>query len=363
MSRPIINPDNPPGTICLVRLSAIGDVTHMLPIVNTIRSHWPQTKITWIIGKSELELVRGLPDIELITFNKNRGVCAYLDLRQQLRGRRFDVLLLMQVSLRANLIPPFINAPIKIGFDRRRAKNLHRLFINRSIAAKTNQHVLDGLFCFTEALGITEKKLTWDLIRTDAEQTFAAGVLPETDQRTLLISPCASHASRNWPPKHYAEVADHAIKTHAMRVVLTGGYSEHRYAQQITAAMHSRPVDLVGRTTLRQLLAVIARADVVISPDSGPAHLATCAGKPVIGLYAASNPGRTGPYLSRERCVNRYPEAVRRYLGKDWRTIKWGTRVKHPGVMELITVADVCKKLDDLMFTGIQQSEADKLPA
>ncbi len=349
MPRPAAIPDNPPRTICLVRLSAIGDVTHTLPVVNTIRSHWPQTKITWVIGKSELELVRDLPGVEFITFDKRLGARAYLNLRRQLRGRRFDVLLLMQLSLRANLIPLFVTAPVRMGFDRRRAKNLHGLFINRRIEAKANQHVLDAFFCFTEALGITERRLAWDLCCADEEHAFAERVLPETGRHTLLISPCSSHARRNWPPERYAEIADYAAETRALRVVLTGERSACDYARRITGAMRTRPLDLTGRTTLRQLMAVILRADIVLSPDSGPAHLATCAGKPVIGLYAASNPARTGPYLSRRQCVNRYPDAVRRCLGKDWRTLPWGTRVNKSGVMELITVADVREKLDELV--------------
>ncbi len=339
---------NPPDTICLVRLSAIGDVTHALPIVNTIRSCWPQTKITWIIGKTELELVHDLPGVEFIAFDKRRGARAYLDLRRRLRGRRFDVLLLMQLSLRANLISLFVEAPVKIGFDRRRAKDLHGLFVNRRIEAKTNQHVLDAFFGFTRALGITEQRLVWDLCCSPEDQAFAERWLPDAPgTRTLLISPCGSHPRRNWPPERYAEIADYAAQTYAMRVVLTGGDStvERDYSRRITAAMHAKPIDLIGKTTLRELMAVIARADVVISPDSGPAHLATCAGKPVIGLYAASNPQRTAAYLSMQWCVNRYPDAVRRYLGKDWREVPWGAKVKDAGAMELITVADVRERL------------------
>ena len=342
--------DNPPESICLVRLSSIGDVTHTLPVVNTIRSYFPHTQITWIIGKSELRLVHDLPGVEFIAFDKSRGLRAYADLRRQLRGRRFEALLLMQLSLRANLIAPFVNASVKIGFDRRRAKNLHRLVINHPVKAKPHQHVLDSLFCFSEALNIDDKRFIWDQCCTDEDCDFAKRAIPG-DQRVLLISPCSSSPRRNWSPEHYAEAADHAAEQHKMRIVITGEAAERDYIRQITAAMHTRPIDLSGQTSLRQLMAVIRRADVVLSPDSGPVHLANCAGKPVIGLYAASNPERTGPYLSRQWCVNRYPDAVRLYLGKDWRTIPWGTRVNKPSVMDLIKVADVCEKLDRLSAT------------
>lgn len=344
--------DNPPESICLVRLSSIGDITHILPIVNTIMSYLPQTKITWIIGKLELALVHDLPGVEFIAFDKSKGMRTYLDLRQRLRKRRFDVLLLMQLSLRANLIAPLVNTSVRIGFDQHRSKDLHSLFINRRIKAKSNQHVLDSFFCFTQALGIEGQRLVWNQCFSDEERSFSEQVLSGVSDknRTLIISPCSSRRWRNWPPECYARIADYAVETYDMSVVLTGGntQTERDYARQITAAMRTRPLNLTGKTTLRQVTAIIARADIVISPDSGPAHIATCVGKPVIGLYAASNPDRTAPYLSKQWCVNRYPEAARRYLGKDWQILRWGTKIRNSNAMDLITVADVRKKLDAL---------------
>ena len=104
--------------------------------------------------------------------------------------------------------------------------------------------------------------------------------------------------------------------------------------------------NLVGQTSLKQLYALLADADLVIAPDSGPVHMATAAGTRVIGLYATSNPDRTGPYLARELTVNRYPDAVRAYLGKEVAQLRWGQRVRHPDAMALITVDDVISKID-----------------
>jgi heptosyltransferase I len=104
--------------------------------------------------------------------------------------------------------------------------------------------------------------------------------------------------------------------------------------------------DLIGRTTLKQLLALIARASVVVCPDSGPAHMATAVATPVVGLYATSNRHRTGPYLSQHLVVDRYPQAVQREFGKRVEDLRWGERVRNPGAMELIEVADVTAKLD-----------------
>jgi|GEM_PF-4085020 len=87
-----------PQSLCLLRLSAIGDCTHMLPIVHTLQRHWPQTRLTWIVGRTEAALVGDLPGVEFITFDKQAGLRAYLDLYHRLAGRRFDALLLMQVA-------------------------------------------------------------------------------------------------------------------------------------------------------------------------------------------------------------------------------------------------------------------------
>ena len=108
-------------------------------------------------------------------------------------------------------------------------------------------------------------------------------------------------------------------------------------------------LDLVGRDTLPQLLALLARATVLVTPDSGPAHMATMVDTPVIGLYAATNPARSGPYLSRHWCVNAYDEAALKFRQKPAAVLPWNTKIELPGVMELITVDAVTAKLDELL--------------
>jgi heptosyltransferase I len=108
-------------------------------------------------------------------------------------------------------------------------------------------------------------------------------------------------------------------------------------------------VDLIGRDTIKQLLALLERAALVLTPDAGPMHLATAVGTPVLGLQAASNPARSGPYLDRRWCVDRYDAAARRYLGRPAAELSWGTKIERPGVMGLISVEDVIERLDAFM--------------
>jgi len=119
----------------------------------------------------------------------------------------------------------------------------------------------------------------------------------------------------------------------------------------IQAAARAAPVDQIGKDTLPELLGLLSRSTVLLSPDSGPVHMATMVGLPVIGLYAATNPARVGPYFSRRWCIDRYDEAARRFLGKPAAQIPWTTKIERPGVMDLIGVSEVAAKLDALMTT------------
>ncbi|HET9108285.1 MAG TPA: glycosyltransferase family 9 protein [Steroidobacteraceae bacterium] len=311
---------------------------------------WPQTKLTWIIGKAESRLMELIDGVEFITVDKRAGLAARRDLRARLGGRRFDVLLHMQVSFRASLVSSVVPAAIRLGFDKARARELQWLFTNQRIAPRSREHVLDSFLGFLEALGIQDRALRWDVPLPAAAVAYAQELIPDT-RPTLLISPCSSHSRRNWRADAYAAVADHAVRRHGMRVILAGGptAAERSAGAQIEAAAQVPLINQIGRDTLPQMLALLARASVLLSPDSGPAHMATMVGTPVIGLYAATNPARSGPYLSQEWCVNAFPQAARRFRGRAPEQLPWTEKIEEPGVMDLIEVAQVTAKLDELL--------------
>ncbi|MBN1905750.1 MAG: glycosyltransferase family 9 protein [Deltaproteobacteria bacterium] len=340
------------NSICIVRLSALGDVTHMLPVIHTLKTHSPEIKITWVIGKVEHQLLAPLPGVEFIIFNKKNGIKEYHKIRKQLNNRSFDVLLLMQLSLRANLLSWVIRAKRKIGYDKIRAKYFHGLFIKERIAATPKQHVLDSFMSFLDKLGISKKEYKWHLPPVPGAQDLAQqNINPE--KPCLIISPCSSHELRNWHAKGYAAVADHAVKQHGMQVIICGGPSpaEHRMADEIIRLCRvAIPINLVGRDTFAKFIELLRRATVLITPDSGPMHMAAITDTPVIGLHAASNPLRSGPYKSLEWCVNMYDQASQKYLGKPADDIRWGTKIERQGVMDLVEIDHVTDKLDRLMI-------------
>lgn len=342
----------PPNRICILRLSAIGDTCHVVPIIRTLQHVWPTTQLTWIIGKTEARLMKLVDGVELITVDKRAGLAGIRDLREQLRGRRFDVLLHMQLAMRASLLGYLIDAPIKLGFDRARARELQWLVTNSRIAARSREHVLDSFFGFLVALGIRERTLRWNIPLPPEALAYAQALIPDS-RPTLVISPCSSHSLRNWSAQRYAAVADYAAREHGMRVILAGGPTtlERQTASEIERQVDSRTqlVNQVGKDTLPQLLGLLSRARVLLAPDSGPVHMATMVGTPVIGLYAATNPARSGPYLSRQWCVDEYEQAAVRFCGKPASEIAWTRKIEVPGVMDLISVAQVAAKIDELL--------------
>lgn len=342
---PIFSPP-PPDSICLLRTSALGDVTHVVPIVRTLQAHWPRTRLTWIVGKLEHRLVGDLPGVEFIVFDKAAGWRGLVDLRARLRGRRFDALLHMQVALRANLVSALVRARLRVGYDAARSKDLHGWFVNRRIAARAGEHVLDAMAGFLEPLGLRQTEVRWDLPIPAAAEAFAATHLPG-DARTLLVSPCSSHRLRNWRSERYAAVIDHAADRR-WRVVLCGGPGafEREFGDAIVRACKAPPIDLIGKDTLKQFLALCRRADLVLTPDSGPMHMANAVGTAVLGLHAASNPNRSGPYSDRRWCVDRYDAAARQFKGQPASELAWGTKIEYPGVMDLIETDAVIERFE-----------------
>ena len=332
-----------PHSICLLRLSALGDVTHVLPLLHTLRQAWPEVAITWMIGKGEHRLLDGLPGVRFIEYDKKSGLGGMRAVRRELLGRRFDALLQLQVSARANLLSAFIPARHRIGYDKSRSKEGHGLFINDRIADRPGLHVLDAIGSFCEPLGLHRTDVVWNMPVPDEAHAWAHAQWAEDGRRTLMISPCSSHALRNWRAERYAALADHAA-AQDWRIVLCGGRSEleRETGDAILAAMQARGgvLDLIGKDTLKQLPALLARADLLVTPDSGPMHIANAMGTKVLGLHAATNPNRSGPYSDRRYCVDRYDDAARKYRGKPASELKWGTKIEAEGVMDLVTVDD-----------------------
>ncbi|MFK8031799.1 MAG: glycosyltransferase family 9 protein [Gammaproteobacteria bacterium] len=338
-----------PQKICLLRLSAIGDTCNVVPTVRQLQKAFPNCSITWIIGAVEHRLLGSFPGVEFITVDKTDSKKAARKLRKQIKSVQYDVLLHMHASMRANLVSRHIRAHRKIGFDRGRARDFQWLFCKESIEAKQNSHVVDGFLQFAEHLGVATQPPQWNLAIAPEAADFARRY---TRKPSLIISPCSSDRRqnfRNWSIENYIRLARYATDEFGLQVILTGGPTdlEKDYGQRIGA--EAAVTNLIGNTSLPQLLALLQQARVVVCPDSGPAHMANAVNTPVVGLFATSNRFRTGPYRSQDFAADRYPDAVEKYLHKTVDEVRWGQRVRDPDAMSLITFDDVAAQLGKVM--------------
>lgn len=343
----------PIQSICVLRLSAIGDVCHAVAVVQAIQKFYPKAEVTWVIGKVEASLLQGLPNVRFIVIDKSESLNAYRKLRAQL-PETFDVLLHMQVALRANLIAAFIRAKRKIGFSKHLSKELHSFFVNERTFLPANPHVLEGFAAFATAIGVPAFTPTWNMPLSSSEDLWLSRLLNQHNitvkDSILVVSAASSNNERNWLPDRYAAIIDYAY-AHHFKVLLCGGpsLSEKQIAQTIIEHCKNKPINIVGETTLKQLLALLKRATALLCPDSGPAHMATTQGTPVIGLYAHSNPARTGPYYSQQFTVETYHQLLLVKTGKTAEQLKWGMRLKGPELMANITVTAVKHQFDKLV--------------
>ncbi|WAJ69669.1 glycosyltransferase family 9 protein [Catenovulum adriaticum] len=343
-------------SICILRLSAIGDVCHAVASVQAIQRQYPSAKITWVIGKIEAMLLADLPGVRFVVFDKKQGWQAYRQLKKDL-PEKFDVLLHMQVALRANIAAFFIKAKRKIGFASHLSKELHSFAINESCEAVKQPHVLEGFQAFAKQIGVPDFKPSWHIPVSEsdidwAKQQYTAG------KPVFVIAAAASKAERNWLAERYAKVADYAVDK-GFEVILSGGPTpmEKTLAENIMRFCQHRVKNCVGQSSLKQLLALLAKADIVLAPDTGPAHMAVTQGTPVIGLYAHSNPARTGPYGYQHFVVEVYHQHLKAQFSKGADKLKWGTRVKGENLMQDISTQSVIDMFDRVIESRGIKSE------
>ncbi|HVU15629.1 MAG TPA: glycosyltransferase family 9 protein [Candidatus Didemnitutus sp.] len=350
----------PPATesICLFRLSALGDVVLVLPLVRAIQAHKPDAKLTWVIAKGAYPLVAGLAaeGIEFVVLEKPNGLGDYVAIHHRLSERRFSTLLCLQASWRANTLYPLIKADRKIGYRADRAKDLHRFFVRESIEPRRN-HIADAFLQFGEMIGVPAPAVPeWRLPVDPAARAWAEKNLPA--QPFLAINPCASKAERNWSVENYATVARSLRERHGLEIVLVGGPTrEEKSVAASLATAIGGAINLVGGTSLSQLVATLERCRLLLAPDTGAVHIANALGRPVVGLYTSAQCPRTGPYRHPEFCVDHYREAVQKFMRKDPDRELWELRVHDSRAMDLITVEEVMGKAEEALRKEVASSQ------
>ena len=297
-----------PRSIAIVLLSAIGDVVHGMPIVTSLKRAWPGARISWIIQPVAHALVEPHPDVdEFIVFDRASGATAFRDFRRRVAGRRFDLVLALQVYFKAGVLTGLLDSPRKLGFDRRRARDFNWLFTSERIPPHEPQHVQDQYFEFLRHLGV-EPSRQWRFRFSAAELESQTEFFDRLDRPALAVVVGTTKREKNWLPERYARVLEMAETDLGLQSVIVG--SEHpaevAAAREVMASTRARPI-LALRNDLRRLAWLLDGAALMLSPDTGPLHVASALGTPVVGLYGYTDPKRVGPYRgSRDLIVDRY---------------------------------------------------------
>lgn len=355
--------DRPPAELCIVMLSALGDAVHVLPVVNALKRAWPETRITWLIQPVPFRLVRDHEAVDrFVVFHRRKGLRAWRSFRDAARalrrrsdeevdggadgaswsgsgGGRFDLLLALQVYAKAGLLTALTPADVKLGFDRARARDLNWLVTNDRIPPHPVQHVQDQYLEFLEYLGVDPEPVEWNVPIPDEDRVAQAAFFDGLDRPAAAIVVGTSRPEKNWAPEHYARVLDALESDFGMRPVIVGGPSavERELADAILARTGADVVDTLG-DDLRRLVWTLDGASLVLSPDTGPLHLARALDSPVVGLYGYTNPKRYGPYRKYEELV---VDGYARHPGEDYAP----SMEYRPDGMDRVTVPAVLEKV------------------
>lgn len=308
--------DVPLRRVCIVMMSAVGDAVHVLPVINALKRHSPNVHITWILQPGPAALVRGHRSVdEILIFDRAKGLSAFTDIRRELAGRAFDVVIDLQVYFKAGIVTKFTHAPVKLGFDRARARDFNWLFTTHQIPPHAPQHVQDQYFEFLTALNVPVDPLEWDLGPWPNERQWQRDFVARFDRPTASIVVATSKEQKDWLPERWAEVSDALWHDFGLQPVLVGGRSprELHAEQVILARANQPPVSALG-SGLRNLVGILDASSLVLAPDTGPLHVAVALDRPVVSLMGYTNPKRTGPYRKfHDLIVDAYGEPGEKY--------------------------------------------------
>jgi len=296
--------------ILIIKLGAVGDVIHTLPMLETLRGSFPQAHIGWAVEEAAASILVGNPALsELIPLSRKkfRGLSGLLYFREWLRAlyeKRFDTALDPHNLFKSGVIAYGSGASLRIGFKKFREGNF--LFMNRRIKpAPRYRHAVEKYLCLLEPLGIQERQwkvrfpLKW---RPEDEDWVEKFWVQERFDRpgvkhdaVVAINPGASWPSKRWMPERYARVADRLVKEDGVRILILWGPGERPLADRIVQAMSEKAV-IAPETDLKQLTVLIKRCRLLVTGDTGPLHIAAALGVPTVSLFGPSDPARNGPY-------------------------------------------------------------------
>ena len=294
-----------PERVLVVRTGAIGDVVNALVVATGLRAVWPGTRVDWVAHSLVEPLVEGHPDVERVhAWARSGGASEWLRLRRRLRAERYDLALDLQRIAKSGLAARLSGARRLVGFDRARTKEGSWLLATERLPARggdpNGRHMVEHYLDFVEHL-TGERPAPRHRFPSDPEADAAAAELVrELGCAPVAVAVGATKPANRWLPERFGELARRIAGELDLPVVLTGGPDERTALEPVLAGLSGAPgapvVDRVGRTSLRELSALLARCALFVGCDTGPMHLAAARGLPVVALFGPADPRRTGPF-------------------------------------------------------------------
>jgi heptosyltransferase-1 len=279
-----------PLDILIIKLGALGDVINTLPLAVRLKSRL-QANIHWLVAPLSYPIVSKHPAVDhVILFDKTKWKSSFPDVKRQIRSRQFDLVLDLQRIIKSGALCMLANGRRRIGFDRKRCKEMTWLFpFERIPAADPSSHMLLQYLEFADYLGIGEDRIEWELSGSLVRPAF----LPDT---YIVLNIGATKPANKWTVPGFSSLAEQIEKQFKIACVITGGREDTEMARQIEDRSSCRLTNLAGRTSMDELKDVLQYAEAVVTCDTGPMHLAVALGKKVVALFGPSDHRRTGPF-------------------------------------------------------------------
>lgn len=337
--------------LAILRLSALGDCVNAYGLVGgLLQASTEPLHIHFIVDKRFAPIFIQSVNNEHITIHaidlKQHKLKNLLNLKKELtaslQGHKLDALLNLQTSIKASICSLFIKSNLKIGYDKDRSREGQRFFVNKIIDKSIDPHVVSGFLEFGKSLGFTNIRPFWDF-KLDNNALIKAKSL--STKKLFLISPASAKLEKNWTVDGYSQCAQYAHNL-GFEVVLIGDNSTicQKLCTNISQQLNFKVINLSGKTSLIELLAIIKQGSLMLSPDSGPMHIASALNTPVIGLFAIHNDKRVGPYNYMHLNVSVYEKQAQAELNCD--KIPWRYRVKNDKAMQEINFDMVKNSID-----------------
>jgi len=299
-----------PSRIVLIKPSALGDIMNSLPVLTALRQRFPHAHISWIVNRIYEPLLRGHPDLdETIAFERNvsrqgpiAGFLGMARFLRHVRRQKFDLTIDLQGLLRTGLIALATGAKRRIGLSSAR-EGAWWFYTEVVDDRQGSPHAVDRYWHVAEHLDAADQPKDFRLPLETSASDWARAILHDLPRPWLALAVGSRWITKRWPPQHFAELARRSLAEFGGSIILIGAPDEAELARHAAQMIHGPKLNLAGTTSMAQLAALLAQADVLLANDTGPLHLAVALGRPVVAPYTCTKVSHNGPYGQERNAV------------------------------------------------------------